>query len=217
MQLDKLKGLPLTERIAEFRKIREKFALEKSKLNEIIGKLEAAIKEREAFAENLSAPERKTIKNEVRALAASIKNVRLRVDAKTEELKLVEQALSEAEHQIAQDEKTLAAFQKSEKNKLEMMITELNKTNQTEEIRLLEEEIKQAEIPEEVKKELEQSADYMQRQNDNFYKAQASKMLEEMNQGYDSKKQEEERGAVQTFYETDEKGRRKIKEHDYKA
>lgn len=222
MNLDKLKNLSLTDRIAEFKKIRSKFSTEKNKLNEIIQKLEAAIKEREAFAQNLSIPDRKTIKNEVKALAASIKNVKARVEAKNQELKLVEQALNEAELHIAQDEKTLVELQKAEKNKLEIMITELNKVNQTDELHQLEEEIKQAEIPEEVKKEVEQSADYMNRQNDNFYKAQTTKMLEGVgNSDYDSNAQQEERGArnVQTFYETDEKGRRKAKDpkEDYKV
>jgi len=224
MNLDKLKNLPLQERIIEFKKIRDKFVREKSKLIEITEALEDAIKEREAFANNLSTPERKALKNEVKSLAISIKNVKARLDAKNQELKLVEQALDEAEQNIVQDEKQLVEIQKQEKTKLELMINELNKREQSEQIRELEEEIKQAEIPEEVKKEIEQSIDYMDKQNENFYKSQMNQFFEEnIGSGYQSSQNQEEEkgveGAHTTFYETDDKGRVRVKDpkEDYKA
>jgi hypothetical protein len=218
MNLNKLKNLPVQERIAEFKKIRSKFLSDKNKLAEIIEKLEAAIKERESFAQNLSAPDRKALKNEVKALAVSIKNVKARLHAKAEELKLVEQALAEAEQNIIHDEKQLVEIQKQEKTKLELMITELQKREQTEQVRELEEEIKQAEIPEEVKQEVGKTADYMQKQNENFYKAQTSQAADSAMGSYEPGQKEGEREQEQTFYETSEQaGFKKNQQDDYKV
>jgi len=206
------------QRIAEFKKIKEKFSIDKSKLSEIIEKLEAAVRERQALAQNLSVPDRKALKNEVKALAISIKNVKARLEQKTQELKLVEQALQEAEQHIMSDEKQLAEFEKQEKTKLELMINELNKREQTEQIQQLEEEIKNAEIPEEVKKEVEQSADYMQKQNENFYKAQMNQLFEQNTPDYQPAAQQKDEEPKATVYETAEQVRLKKKSinEDYK-
>jgi hypothetical protein len=215
MNLEKLKNLPLQERIAEFKKIRSKFASEKNQLNDIIGKLEGAVKEREAVAQNLSVSDRKVLKNEVKALAQSIKNVKARLIAKSQELGLVEKALAEAEQNIVHDERLFAEMQKQEKTKLEMMITELKKINETRELQQLEEEIRHAEIPEEVKKEVEHTADYMNRQNENFYKAEMNQFMEET-AGYQARKQPDE-DAKPTLYETAEQAKRKKElREDYK-
>ncbi|MBW2995148.1 hypothetical protein KY312_02255, partial [Candidatus Woesearchaeota archaeon] len=106
-----------------------------------------------------------------------------------------------------------------ERTKLELMITELNKKNETQQIQELENEIKNAEIPEDVKKEVEQSADYMQKQNENFYKAQINQLFEQ-NTGsdYQPPSQEKDNEPKATVYETAEQVRLKKKSinEDYK-
>jgi hypothetical protein len=218
MNLENLKNLPIQERIAEFKKVKEKFAVEKSKLSEIIVKLESAVKERNAFAQNISTPEKKILNNEVRALSASIKNVKARIDSKNEEMKLVEKAIAEAEQHIVESEKELyESQQKEEKTRLEQMIRELNKNNETAQIKQLEDEIRIAEIPDDVKKQIGQTTDYMKQQNENFYKSQQTQMLEDnfAGSGYkaNSPNPEEERGTqITTFYQQEEKVKSKQKE-----
>jgi hypothetical protein len=196
MDLKELGKLPLHERIAKLKELKEHFLNDKSKLNSIMKELEKAVAEREDFAKNTTVAGRKILKNEVRAITGSIKEAKLRVQAKEDELKLVEKALAEAEHMISRSERELEEETnvKKEKTLHDIMIDEQRKKEQEEEMQMqrsLEEQVKNEAIPEDVKKAAETSADYTKRQEENIYTSKTDGMFnEDLKPGYEKHKPE---------------------------
>lgn len=214
MNLDKLKKLPLQDRIAELKKLKQKFLSEKNRIAKAIKELENEIKKREGFAQSVSSFDKKQLANEVQALTIGIRQVKSKLSAKEQELKLTEQALNDAEQQIMNGEKQAREVEQKEKNRLDQLIAELNQLREQNnkepaedllEKQLLEEETEKVKAPE--------SMDYMKKQNENLYKSQTNRFFEEVEAqqtGYTSnaRQSQEEESAGQRFYKTDEKGRR---------
>jgi len=195
MDLKELEKLPLQEKIAKLKELKEKFLTDKSNLGKVMKELEKAVDEREEFAKTTTNAGRKILKNEVRAITGSIKEAKLRIQAKEDELKLLEKALAEAEQRIMASETELEheITQKKEKSLFEMMVDEQRKKEQedAERKQSLEEQVKREEIPEEKKKEIESSPDYMKNKEENIYITKTNGIHnEDLKPGYEKHKPE---------------------------
>ena len=195
MDLKELEKLPLQEKLAKFKELKEHFVSDKAKLNNVIKELEKAVAEREEFAKTTTIAGRKILKNEVRAITGSIKEAKLRVQAKEDELKMLEKALADAEQRImrSEHELELETNVKKEKSLQDMMVDEQRKKEQedTERKQSLEEQVKREEIPEEKKKEIESNPDYMKNKEENIYITKTTGIHnEDLKPGYEKHKPE---------------------------
>lgn len=213
MDLKSIEKLPLQERIQKLKEFKANFASQKARLHDVIKELERGVLERQEFAKATTSTEKKILANEVKALTASIKEVKLRIQAKEDELKLVEKSLAEAEQHITKSEIELEANAQDEKTRLEMMIIEQRKKQEEDDAkRSLEEQVKQAEPEEEVKKQIDANNDYMKKQEENLYIRKTNDFIEEAVSGYQKDKPEHRKDE-----EPWKQGYEKKEKEEYKA